>query len=305
MKKLFLAPLIAVATLLLTSGVFASSSVVYDALPSVSPATNYPSLGYQATQTAEFGDYIHLGGTSRVLNTVTVTMSDWALYSDYASDARYSGNSEYWTHPITLNVYGAHLDVNGVPDDLLATITQNISIPWRPEGDPTCPDTGYGAGFAWRNSANECVNGLAFNATFDLSGLNVTLPDDIIIGIAFNTQSYGEAPMVDSGPYNSLNVAVPDNQSVAVGSDNDVDGVFWNTSTGAYYSNPGPAGVFRQDTNWAPNGTIALQVTASEPLVGPPTSKDDCKNGGWQSFNNPSFKNQGDCVSYVATGGRH
>ena len=49
------------------------------------------------------------------------------------------------------------------------------------------------------------------------------------------------------------------------------------------------------------NGT----VYDFEPSVGPPTSKDDCKNGGWQRFNNPSFKNQGDCVSYVATGGKN
>ena len=40
-----------------------------------------------------------------------------------------------------------------------------------------------------------------------------------------------------------------------------------------------------------------------EPSVGPPTSKDDCKDGGWQTFNNPTFKNLGDCVSYVASGG--
>jgi hypothetical protein len=32
-----------------------------------------------------------------------------------------------------------------------------------------------------------------------------------------------------------------------------------------------------------------------------PTSKDQCKNGGWRDF--PGFKNQGDCVSFVATGG--
>ncbi len=31
----------------------------------------------------------------------------------------------------------------------------------------------------------------------------------------------------------------------------------------------------------------------------PPTSAEQCKKGGWQSFNNPTFKNQGDCVSYV------
>jgi len=30
-----------------------------------------------------------------------------------------------------------------------------------------------------------------------------------------------------------------------------------------------------------------------------PTNKDQCKNDGWRSFNNPPFKNQGDCVSFV------
>lgn len=34
-----------------------------------------------------------------------------------------------------------------------------------------------------------------------------------------------------------------------------------------------------------------------------PTSKDQCKNGGWRNF--PQFKNQGDCVSSVATGGKN
>ena len=38
------------------------------------------------------------------------------------------------------------------------------------------------------------------------------------------------------------------------------------------------------------------------------TNKDQCKDGGWQNVTNSngnSFKNQGDCVSYVATGGKH
>jgi hypothetical protein len=35
-----------------------------------------------------------------------------------------------------------------------------------------------------------------------------------------------------------------------------------------------------------------------------PTSKDQCKNGGWETFGN-TFKNQGQCVSFVATGGKH
>lgn len=36
-----------------------------------------------------------------------------------------------------------------------------------------------------------------------------------------------------------------------------------------------------------------------EPTIGPPTSKSQCMHGGWKTFNNPSFKNQGQCVSYV------
>jgi hypothetical protein len=34
-----------------------------------------------------------------------------------------------------------------------------------------------------------------------------------------------------------------------------------------------------------------------------PTSKDQCKNGGWRNFG--VFKNQGDCVSFVATKGKN
>jgi hypothetical protein len=33
-----------------------------------------------------------------------------------------------------------------------------------------------------------------------------------------------------------------------------------------------------------------------------PTSKEQCKNGGWRTF--PGFKNQGDCVGFVAAGGK-
>jgi uncharacterized repeat protein (TIGR01451 family) len=40
-----------------------------------------------------------------------------------------------------------------------------------------------------------------------------------------------------------------------------------------------------------------------------PTTKEQCKNNGWRNFENPDgspmFKNQGDCVSYVATHGKN
>lgn len=36
-----------------------------------------------------------------------------------------------------------------------------------------------------------------------------------------------------------------------------------------------------------------------EPAPPPPTNADQCKKGGWMQFSNPSFKNQGECVSFV------
>jgi hypothetical protein len=43
-----------------------------------------------------------------------------------------------------------------------------------------------------------------------------------------------------------------------------------------------------------------IVVTDAQPR---PSSKDQCKNGGWRTFG--VFKDQGDCVSYVATKGKN
>jgi len=52
-------------------------------------------------------------------------------------------------------------------------------------------------------------------------------------------------------------------------------------------------------SNITVNGQLQVPETTSTP-----TSKDDCKNGGWKNFT-PAFKNQGDCVSFVATKGKN
>ncbi|MES2213287.1 MAG: hypothetical protein V4473_00425 [Patescibacteria group bacterium] len=50
------------------------------------------------------------------------------------------------------------------------------------------------------------------------------------------------------------------------------------------------------------SGVVSATVINPGPQY--PTSKDQCKKGGWMDFNG-KFKNQGDCVSYVATDGRN
>ena len=62
-----------------------------------------------------------------------------------------------------------------------------------------------------------------------------------------------------------------------------------------------PTGVVTTPTR---TPTVATTVTVTAGPGGAPTSVDQCKDGGWRNFTNPRFKNQGDCVSFVASQGR-
>jgi hypothetical protein len=46
--------------------------------------------------------------------------------------------------------------------------------------------------------------------------------------------------------------------------------------------------------------TVDNSSTTTPPTTGP-TNKDQCKKDGWKTFTNPSFKNQGQCVSSVTS----
>lgn len=254
-----------VSTLILFSSFAVSGQVaVYNAVDSPL-APNYASLGYQATQTAQFGDYVQLGGYARKLDSVTVTMSNWALESTPANATFCNNNPSLcppggFVHPITVNIYNIGAGTPGTRGvgSLIATLTENKFIPWRPAADPTCSTP-----TAWRAGDGNCYNGFAFNLTFDMSSLGATLPDNVVVGIAYNTQTWGAAPIGVDGPYNSLNVAV--SGSVSAGSDDNTDNLFWNTSTAGNYEDNGAAGVgiFREDSNWGSFGTVQFSVSAS------------------------------------------
>lgn len=239
-----------------TANAIPGSEIVYNALPSVSPHTNYPSYGAQAHQFNEFGDRVELGGTNRQLETVTATLTDWAKESDANSVTWCSNNPTKCTvdgyyHNITLNVH----KVDGT---VIATETNSVLVPWRPESDPTCAATNNGNG--WKEGST-CFDfsGIAFNTTFNFSS-NTILPNDVILGVAYNTQTHGYSPTGVAGPYNSLNVTFPDYQSVTTGTDNSV--------THAYVSTPNPSYWGTASTNfsefetWPGSGTVAFQVTA-------------------------------------------
>ncbi|MES2315377.1 MAG: hypothetical protein V4486_01425 [Patescibacteria group bacterium] len=54
----------------------------------------------------------------------------------------------------------------------------------------------------------------------------------------------------------------------------------------------------RTDTNVQANISVTANF-AADTTSGAPTDKDQCRADGWKSFTSPTFKNQGQCVSYV------
>jgi len=238
---------------------------VYDSTLDPLPG-NVVSQPYQTQQTAEFGDHVAAAQTGGIFDDATITMSNWAKHSTYPTLP-----DEVFTHPITLNLYG--VDNSGsVPalGAVIATTTQDIVIPWRPEaaGATECPSNPAG----WKAPSGQCFSGMATNITFDLAALNIAVPSEFIWGVAFNTNTYGANPIGQPGPYESLNVGLVSDESAVptVGTDVEEDAVFWDTETDSYYADGGDgAGVnaFRRDTVWTGYIPMAQFTSTSTSLT--------------------------------------
>jgi len=226
--------------------------VIYNSIPSPLP-TNVTSLGYECCEVNEFGNEVGFSGTARQLTDVTVTMSNWAYQSVYPG----FGTATGFTVPLTLNLYNA--GAGGAVGSLIATDTINAFIQWRPE-----PDGCSGVGSTTFTGSGGCFNGLAENVTFDFTG--VTVPDQVIYGLAFNTYSYGAAPTGVQGPYDSLNFGLT-TTSPSVGT-NVVPGTLDINAAGPYPVTSATPGTFGPDTNWAPySPAIEFDATVPEPAT--------------------------------------
>jgi MYXO-CTERM domain-containing protein len=226
----------------------AFAEVIFNSIPGTL-AANYTSQPYQAQQVSEFGDRVSFGGSARQLSSASVTMSMWARYEDWQLGGQYYGTGAYvgagYTQSFTFNIYAA--GTGSTPGALLGTVTQDKSIQYRPVG--------------WASA-----NGIAQNITFDLSGLNITLPESIVWGLAFNTQTYGTSPTGANGPYNQLNVCynqsstyAPANGGVTVGS-TDLSTKFINSAYAAPYGGLGTVGTFSLAATGATGSGLALNA---------------------------------------------
>lgn len=246
------------------------SRTVYSSIPSPLPP-NVVSEGAEAYAFAEIGDAIVFpAGTGGVLTKIKVIMSSWAcvIGNWYTYGSCSTPPRSTFMQPVTLNIYSVD-DANPAQPKAgtkLATVTQTFQIPYRPSSDTVhCP-----SGEQWYDPrTKQCNRGLAAPIAFDLSYQHLTLPGQVLIGVAYDTTHYGPHPIgataacyhtTQGCPYDSLNVSTdgtvffgafppgatsggtPNASSVI-----DPNGVFFN-----YYVNTGcgtaKPGVFEDDT---------------------------------------------------------
>lgn len=259
----------------LTATAGAQGSVaLYDALPSPLPG-NVASLGYEATQTDEFGDRVVLAEAGWLLDGVRVTLSSWGCESGAWNTGDCSTTpGATFDHPLTINLYTVD-GSTGEPDQLLATQTDTVAIPYRPSADSVnC------TGGQWWDGAN-CFNGLAVNVDWDLSALAATLPDKVVWAVAYNTTHSGNAPIGEGAAcytepggcgYDSLNVGALTVTPIAAGQDDLPDGAVWDTAIASWYCDGGAGGTdtLRVDScagAWTSNRPLGA-IFGHNPLVG-------------------------------------
>jgi hypothetical protein len=203
-----LALIAAVSATAVAGGVKAST--IYNSTVPNGPAANVPSVGPEAYGFDELGSTVTFVGTARHLTSVTVGLSSWACASGAwnTNDCSTPAGATF-PQAITRNVYAA----DGAT--VLATQTQTFNIPFRPSASAKCGD-----GRWYSSGTKTCFNGLYNEVTFSFSG--VTLPNSVVYGVAFNTNTAGPAPLGFTSPADSLNIALVDATAVSAGSDSGI-----------------------------------------------------------------------------------
>lgn len=180
------------------------------------------------------------------------------------------------TFAVSLSTAGAI--VAGVQADI-AFDSLNTPVAATPAGRPDCmvnPDIGKeSTAFAFQPPGCSGAACTAFRALV-LSFSNV---DPIADGSVLYTCNVDISPGAAAGSYplivSNVGMSTPDGQPIeSVGTDGEI--IVAGGPSPTPTATPAPAG---------------------------PTSKEQCKHGGWRNFTFPRvFKNQGDCIQFVNTG---
>ncbi len=215
---------------------------IYDSEPA-KPLEHYASYSFGAHQIDELGDRVELAGEARVVQEITVGMNSWACETGaHQTDDCSTSEGATFDHDLTVHVYAT--DAAGTVGAELATVTQTFAIPYRPSADARCDGSIAGGDVGeWYSTAdNNCYDGYSFPATFDLSALDVELPDDVIVSVSYAA----------TGDAAALNVEVIGDVP-SIGTDTETDEMYidWKNLT-----------PFQRDTGWEPYHGLRMTITA-------------------------------------------
>lgn len=204
-----------------------AATIIYDNVSnqvSAQPISPQYSLGYDAQGVSNFGNLIQpLSGYA--LTDATVLLSNFAYKSAYDP----SGSSTGYSTAVTLKIYDA------TRTNVLASDTENVSIPWRPEPNPTACPTGGADDPANENapyqSGTSCQSGANVLAGFTFA--NIVLPSQVVYDVAFGTTATNSSDF-PGGPYNSLNFGWT-TTAPSVGSNPDPNNAYWNNAPDTNY----------------------------------------------------------------------
>jgi hypothetical protein len=210
---------------------YAAPASGYNAIPAILPG-NVPSVGNEAYAYTEFGDKVGLGGTGRALQSMTVLFSSWGCTSGgWTTKNCVTTAGATFDVPLTFTVYS---DNSGTPGTKLAEQTKTVAFDYRPSASSNCQGTDLGK---WFNASdNSCNNGKIQTVKMDFAA-GVTLPENVIWTVKYNTTHYGPAPIGEAAAcyttggcgYDSLNVGVESFPNAPfTGTDLDENQVFVN-----------------------------------------------------------------------------
>jgi len=179
-------------------------------------------------------------------------------------------------------------------------------------GNTGCPSATYENGVL--HLAKNCPTATDAAAYADITGLNGQTFTSASFTLANAAQCQGGSPRFNIFTSTGTFFLGCNNVTPTVNSDGTVTYTFDAATIAAAGGQvPFPTGTMTDawvilDVQGAADLTSITVNGTSEvpaPVATGPSTKSACKHGGWKSFTNPSFKNQGQCVSYVAHHTQH
>jgi len=225
----------------------------YNAIPA-HVSENVPSVGPEAYSFTDIGDLVTLGGDGRTLQSMSVAFSSWGCQDGgWTTKNCVTTPGATFDVPLTYKVYANNAGSEGA---LLATGQQNVAFRYRPSSSPLCTTLNPATNLQepngkWYNKSDKtCYNGSVQVVKMDMPA-GVTLPNQVIWAVSFNTTNRGPSPLgvqacyTETGGcgYDSLNVGVWSFPNAPFsGTDVDADALIWSGATQTDWTGYRPLG---------------------------------------------------------------